>query len=79
MLNFFKKDLQYIIFVIASVALPLTKTYLPYIMFLWVLSGLFCIRKINLAKFKNKILIIFPFIFYLLFVYFDISQIILAF
>jgi O-antigen ligase len=46
--------------------MPFTKEYLPYIMFLWVLSGVLAIHKVNRQSFENKILLLFPLFFFLI-------------
>jgi O-antigen ligase len=46
--------------------MPLTQEYLPYLMFLWVFSGVIVIRKVELNYSKIQwLLILFPAIFYL--------------
>lgn len=64
--HFIKINYQYIAFLLFVFLLPFTKKYLPYIIFLWVLTGLFSIRRIELKSFKYKILLILPFLFFLI-------------
>ncbi len=64
--NFFRSNFQYYIFIILVLAIPLTKKYLPYVMFLWVLSGVISIRSLKIKDYKSYILLIFPFLFYLI-------------
>lgn len=64
--RFIRSDLQYYIFLIFAFFMPFTKEYLPYIMFLWVLSGVLAIHKVNRQSFENKILLLFPLFFFLI-------------
>ena len=61
---FFRSNFQYYIFIILVLAVPLTKEYLPYVMFLWVLSGVISIHKIKKISYKQLILLLFPFLFF---------------
>lgn len=62
--QFIKLDLQYYIFILLVFVIPLTKKYLPYFVFLWVLSGFISIRKVNRESVKNIILLLFPLLFF---------------
>ena len=64
--KYLKREGQFIIFLLVSVLLPFAREYLPYIMFLWVLSVSFTIHKNNLRSYQNKALIIFPSLFFLI-------------
>ncbi|MCK5168792.1 MAG: hypothetical protein KAQ75_02845, partial [Bacteroidales bacterium] len=64
--RFIRSDFQYYIFIILVLAIPLTKKYLPYVMFLWLLSGVISIRSLKIKDYKPYILLIFPFLFYLI-------------
>ena len=61
-----KNDLQFYIFLLVAFFMPLTKEYLPYLMFLWVLSGVIAIRKVEFNFPRIQwLLILLPAIFYL--------------
>ncbi len=62
--TFFRSNFQYYIFLIVALLMPLTKEYLPYVIFLWVLSGVISIRKIKIESYKQLILLLFPFLFF---------------
>ncbi len=64
--KFIKNDFQFYIFLLVAFFMPLTKEYLPYLMFLWVFSGVIVIRKVefNLTLIQ-WFLIMMPAIFYL--------------
>ncbi len=62
--KFIRSDFQYYIFIILVLAIPLTRKYLPYVMFLWVLSSIISIRKIKKVSYKQLILLLFPFLFF---------------
>lgn len=64
-IKYFLRNIQFYIFLLVSLTLPLTKEYLPYVTFLWVLSGIITIRNIDKEYYKDQILLIFPFLFYL--------------
>jgi len=63
--NFIRNDLQFYIFLLVAFFIPLTKEYLPYLMFLWVISGVVTIRKCDL-HFSNFqwFLVLIPAVFY---------------
>ncbi len=61
-----KPNFQYYTFILIALLLPFHKAFLPYLMALWVFSGLINIRKIDLSDFKNKPLLVLPLILYLL-------------
>lgn len=63
--QFLRHDLQFYIFLLVAFFMPLTKEYLPYLMFLWVFSGVLSVRKMefNYTKFQ-WFLILIPAIFY---------------
>jgi len=63
---FFKQNFQLFIFLLVAFLMPLTKDFLPLLMFLWVISGLLSIRKIqfNLSTLQ-RLLVLMPGIFYL--------------
>lgn len=64
-----KNNFQYYAFLVVSFSIPFTKEYLPYSMALWVLTGLLSIRKITKDRFQHMLLLIFPFLFYVLHVF----------
>jgi len=64
--KFLRNDLQYYIFLLVAFFMPLTHEYLPYLMFLWVFSGVMAIRKVEFNYSKIQwLLILLPAIFYL--------------
>src|SRR6056297_2363482 len=64
--KFLRNDLQYYIFLLVAFFMPLTQEYLPYLMFLWVFSGVMAIRKVEFNYSKIQwLLILLPAIFYL--------------
>lgn len=63
--TFIKSNFQYYIFIILAIAIPFTKSYLPHLMLLWVISGILSIRQFEITSFKHKILLIFPFLFFI--------------
>ncbi|HAF28009.1 MAG TPA: hypothetical protein DCG75_03080 [Bacteroidales bacterium] len=64
--RFIRLDFQYYVFLVLVFFIPFTKEYLPYIMFLWVLSGVLAIHKVNRRSFEYKILLLFPLFFFLI-------------
>ena len=63
--KFIRSDFQYYIFIVVALLMPLTKKYLPIVVFLWVLSGVISIRKVKKDSYKQLILLLFPFLFFL--------------
>jgi len=64
--KFIRNDFQFYIFLLVAFFMTLTKVYLPYLMFLWVLSGVVSIRKTEFNYTKLQWILIFaPVIFYL--------------
>lgn len=59
------ENFQFYVFILVVVIMPFTKTYLPHIMFLWVLSGALNFDWDKLKLFKTYKLLIFPIIFFL--------------
>lgn len=64
-----RNNLQYYIFIIVAICIPLTRKYLPILMFLLILSSLVSIRKINILSFKNLSLVLFPVLFFVIHVF----------
>lgn len=64
--RFLREDAQFYIFLIIALFIPVTKSYLPLLMFLWVLFSIVPARKISLHDYRNKVLIFLPLVFYLL-------------
>ena len=63
--NFIKNDLQFYVFSLAVFLIPFPKVILPYIMFLWILSGFLSIRKIRYKDKREILLLIFPLVVYI--------------
>ena len=64
--KFLRNNLQFYIFLLVAFFMPLTHEYLPYLMFLWVFSGVMAIRKVEFNYSKIQwLLILLPAIFYL--------------
>ncbi|HKL07779.1 MAG TPA: O-antigen ligase family protein [Bacteroidales bacterium] len=64
---FIKQNFQFFIFLLVAFFMPITKDFLPLLMFLWVISGLLTIRKIRFNYSKLQWLLLFmPGIFYLI-------------
>jgi len=59
-----KNNFQLYVFILLALLLPFTKTYLPYLMFLWVMSGVLAIHKISKNYHKSFILLLLPVVFY---------------
>lgn len=66
MVRFLREDAQFYIFLIIALFIPITKSYLPVLMFLWVLFSIVPARKISISDYRNILLIIFPLVFYLI-------------
>ncbi|HAN19354.1 MAG: hypothetical protein A2X13_01640 [Bacteroidetes bacterium GWC2_33_15] len=65
-IDFLKNNFQFYVFILVAIFLPVTKKYLPLVMSLWVLSGLIQIKKINLSNYKNLLILLFPFLYFIL-------------
>ncbi|MCB2195287.1 MAG: O-antigen ligase family protein [Bacteroidetes bacterium] len=67
--SYIRNNFQYYALIVVAFFIPFTKEYLPYAMALWVLTGILSIRKIYKDRFQHTILLLFPFLFYLLHVF----------
>ncbi|MCD4705020.1 O-antigen ligase family protein, partial [bacterium] len=63
--QFVRSDLQYYLFLIVALLIPLTRKNLPIVMVLWGFSGVIYIRKIKIESYKQLILLLFPFLFFI--------------
>ncbi len=63
------KDFQYLVFIICVIAIPFTKEYQPYVMFLWVTSGVFVVKKSKNLNYRSLILLMMPLIVYVMHVF----------